>query len=610
MQSRIFREVVGFVLAALCLAGAAGAAPLTLTRAYATITVGGATEAKEVELPYHWDRRHRGQAGTGVFELSFSLPSQPDEPYALYLLRLGNAYEIWLNGSMLERQGDLGDANGADHGQVPRLVAIPARLLQKQNGLVIRIRADSSRRAGVPVLVVGPDAEVGPRYRQDYRWRATGSLAVAILSLLVGTTALALWLTQTEPAPSGKVRRDDLYLFASIAEFSWALRVGAVLVEDPPLPWPIWGALIVTSLGAWVCCMLAFCCLVAGWRNDPRVTLFLRLLWVLLAAGAAAAFASLQWQIPWLVTVWYGLLGLVVVPFSIVYGWATFRQPPGPQLVVAGAVILNAAVGLRDWAVLRFADTYGSDTFTRYSSVLFGLTLGYIVISRFRIVSSQARDLLVNLSARVSQKEAELEQSYRRMEQLALVQERAAERSRILRDLHDGVGSHISSAIRQLQSGRASTDDVLQTLRDSLDHLKLSIDAMNVPPGDITVLLANLRYRLEPRFAASDVELQWNVDLLNPLERLDGNAMRQLQFMLFEALSNVLQHANASVLRIEASALGRGARLRIVDNGRGFDATAPLRKGLASMQARAASIGATLALASEPGRTVVEIVLP
>ncbi|MGH8830203.1 MAG: histidine kinase, partial [Polaromonas sp.] len=143
------------------------------------------------------------------------------------------------------------------------------------------------------------------------------------------------------------------------------------------------------------------------------------------------------------------------------------------------------------------------------------------------------RDLLATLAARVSQKETELGESYRKLEILA----RGQERTRILRDMHDGVGSHISSAIRQLQSGRASHEEVLLTLRDSLDPLKLSIDAINLPPGDVTALLANLRYRLEPRFAASDIELQWGVDLLEPVERLDAQAMRQLQFMVFEALS-------------------------------------------------------------------------
>ncbi len=89
--------------------------------------------------------------------------------------------------------------------------------------------------------------------------------------------------------------------------------------------------------------------------------------------------------------------------------------------------------------MFRLSDSYGGNTLLRYSSILFGLTLVYIVILRFRAASAQVRDLLVNMSQRVAQKESELALSYQRMEQLAREQERALERSRILRDMHDGV---------------------------------------------------------------------------------------------------------------------------------------------------------------------------
>jgi signal transduction histidine kinase len=276
-------------------------------------------------------------------------------------------------------------------------------------------------------------------------------------------------------------------------------------------------------------------------------------------------------------------------------------------LLVALAGALNVLMGVRDWITIRISGGYGDNTWIRYSSLLFGLALAYIVISRFREVSAQARDLMANLSARIAQKEQELGESYLKVEQLAREQERVGERTRILRDMHDGVGAHLSAAIRQLQSGKASSDDVLQTLRYTLDQLKLSIDAMHLQPGDIASLLANLRYRLEPRFAASDIELQWVVGPLEPVARIDANAMRQLQFMVFEALSNVLQHSQATTLAIEADMDGNGVCLRIVDNGRGFDAAATPRKGLLAMRERAAAIGAQVSISSAPGRTVVEI---
>jgi signal transduction histidine kinase len=296
--------------------------------------------------------------------------------------------------------------------------------------------------------------------------------------------------------------------------------------------------------------------------------------------------------------------------FTVRFCWAAAR--PGassPHRAVAVAAVFNAAAGLRDLAVFRLSDAYGEQTWLRFSSAAFGVTLAFIVVQRFHTANAQLRELSASLAGQIAKKEAELANTYRQLAQTAGKQARAAERTRILRDMHDGVGAHLASAIRQLQSGRADDEQLLHTLRDSLDQLKLSIDAIHMPPGDVTALLAGLRYRLEPRFAASDVELQWDVDELAVLPGYDAPAMRHLQFMVFEALSNVLQHAQARVLRIEAGASGNGARLRIIDDGRGFDVGRPLRRGLASMHERAAAIGAGLSLESRPGRTVVDITL-
>jgi signal transduction histidine kinase len=204
--------------------------------------------------------------------------------------------------------------------------------------------------------------------------------------------------------------------------------------------------------------------------------------------------------------------------------------------------------------------------------------------------------------------------SRREVEHLARLQERMAERGAVIRSMHDGVGSHITSAIRMLQSESAASparNEVLITLRDALDRLKLSIDTFNQTPGDVTALLANMRYRLGPRFALMGVELQWDVELLPICKQLDAQAMNELQFMLFESLSNVLQHAQAQVLRVEGHHSGEGlpgrVHVRLVDDGRGFDVAAVRGSGLAAMRKRAAAIGAQLHITSQPGRTAVEI---
>ena len=589
----------------------AGAEMLTLTQATARVKVSGLTSEQAVSLPYHWDRHNQGHAGEAWFDLYFDLPQVPDEPWSIYVPRLGNAYEVWLNDGLLKREGDLQHYNGADYSQVPRHMSVSPGLLALSNHLRVHVRADVGRRGGLSRVVLGPQDEVDTLYQQRYIWRSYGPLAVAMFSLVVGLMSLSLWATQPGSTSVSGGRRDSLYLFAGLAELSWALGVGYMLLEAPPLPWPWWGLVPVSSLALWIFNMSQFCLHVAGWQGKPWANGFGR--WM--AFGTACAPLMAYWALGMgqakALTAWYLATGLSCLAFGALFLWRACRGATWAHRAVALALLVNVFTGLRDVYVYRINPSYGEDTYLRYASVLFGLSLAYIVIARFRAATAEARELQATLNKRVQAKETELSQSYQQLEVLAREHERSTERARILRDMHDGVGSHISAAIRQLESGRATQADVLVTLRESLDQLKLSIDAMTLPPGDINALLANLRYRMEPRFTAMDVKLIWAVEAVPVLARLDADTMRQLQFLIFEAMSNVMQHAGARTLCIQAMATGPAyapmVLVRVMDDGVGFDLHAARGKGLASMRQRAESIGAVLDISSQPGRTSIDI---
>jgi signal transduction histidine kinase len=610
------RERLGATLALrvllvwLCFLPSVQAELLELRAARVSTNVDGVVEQRETTLPYYWDRQHQNRPGAATFEVPFTVHDKPTEPYGVYFPRVGNTAEIWLNGILLSRLGDTQTANMADYAKAPQYVLIPAQLLQTDNLFRITLHADGGRRGGLSAVTVGPEQEVRDIFTQAYHWRVTSSMAVVMFSLVVSVMAMVLWMTQSDSGLARGFKRDGVYLSAGVAELCWVVRLSDVALVQPPLTWPWWSVVQSVAYAGWMCCAALFCHHVAGWhRHVSMHWVRLVLWWLMLSSAPVAYWAQTQYQQLYL-TLWLGSSSFLFIGYGLFYFGAALRRPTKERMLVATAGLLNVVVGFRDWLVIRVSDGFDVLSWIRFSSVLFGLALGYIVIARFREASAQARDLMANMAAKVVEKERALAVSYQQLEQLAREQERTAERSRILRDMHDGVGSHISAAIRQLQSGKASNEQMLQTLRESLDQLKLSIDAMNLPPGDITALLANLRYRLEPRFKASDIELQWDVDLLPPLARLDDKAMRQLQFMVFEALSNVLQHARASELRIELRGTpGDGAQLRVIDNGCGFDPRQVQPKGLGSLRERAATMGARLEVSSVPGRTVVEIVL-
>jgi signal transduction histidine kinase len=608
-------SVLGLFLG--CAPTAAQEADIKLSHAHVIERLGGVVSEREVELPYHWDVQHPGEQGEADFTVHFSLDVIPLEAVGMLFYKVGNAFEVSLNGVILQTEGDMSHYNGADHSQVPHFLLIAPSLLQKNNRLEVRIRADAGRRGGLAPVVLGSASTTYGTYLSGYHWRITASLAVAVFSAFISLIAFSLWATQVDTAPTGGPRRDALYLYAAMAELLWSFGAGYIMFDNPPVRWPWWGVMTIGASTWWCIFMTLFCVQVAGWQNLPWAQWFRRWLFSLAVLVIILACWGLSSGMPKMLTLGYTLLAATFVVFCAAFLSGALRSKSYDHRLVALATLVNVIVGVRDVYVFRIQPSYGEITWLRYSSVLFGLTLTYIMIARFKAATQQSRELLATLSARVAQRERELGASFQRLESLARQQERTDERTRILRDMHDGVGSHISSAIRQLQSGQSSSEMVLQTLKDSLDHLKLSIDAMNLVPGDITALLANVRYRLGPRFAAINLELEWAVEELPILRQLDAGAMRQLQFIVFEAFSNVLQHSHAKVLRIEGvqrspAELGGAATICVTmaDNGCGFDTMQPGRRGLSAMAIRASAIGAQLHIRSRPGATQVELVFP
>jgi len=262
----------------------------------------------------------------------------------------------------------------------------------------------------------------------------------------------------------------------------------------------------------------------------------------------------------WALTLWYAVLGITVAGFAALFVARSVRGATLEHRLLSVAIVANVAACLHDFYVIRGAAEYLHITMLVYSSILFDLTLGAILILRFRAANAQVGELMRSLAGRVAQRERELGDSYRQLEQLARRQERTAERSSILRDMHDGVGAHLSMALRQIES--------------------------------------------------SGIRLHWNVEPLTPVERLDAQAMRQLMFILFEAISNVLQHSGASELRVEAREDGGSVQVQVVDNGVGFDVVSSSESGLLNLKSRAERIGARLEIQSVPGCTLVELMIP
>lgn len=198
------------------------------------------------------------------------------------------------------------------------------------------------------------------------------------------------------------------------------------------------------------------------------------------------------------------------------------------------------------------------------------------------------------------------------------------ERDRIARDIHDGVVQWILCAMYELKALAVSqqrSEDALRqrlssiqsTLQHAKDELYQVIHDLHPPLLRSDGLLTALK--------ALTAEVQQSTPLTCRL-RIDGKPYRlppkqelAIYRIVQEAIRNILTHAHASRIDIDAKFRATHIVFQIIDDGDGFVPSAvPFdRLGIASMYERAQSIGARLHIDSRPGagtRVCLELTAP
>lgn len=181
------------------------------------------------------------------------------------------------------------------------------------------------------------------------------------------------------------------------------------------------------------------------------------------------------------------------------------------------------------------------------------------------------------------------------------------ERERMMREIHDGIGSSLVAALASAERQGKQSSTAVHALKNALADLRIAVDSLEPVEGNVATLLAGLRYRLEPDMLKSGIVFDWRVEDVPELTWLDApNALHVLR-ILQEALGNILGHAQASTIMVACRAelqQGRpGIIIDLADNGKGFDPATPGQgHGRKNMQDRAEALGAKLIIESVPGK--------
>jgi len=155
--------------------------------------------------------------------------------------------------------------------------------------------------------------------------------------------------------------------------------------------------------------------------------------------------------------------------------------------------------------------------------------------------------------------------------------------------------------------------DVVEEAHADLRELILNL---RLAPSEQRPLFATIRHYLDGFSQNYGIGTELSVEPGVDEARLDAGAKMQLFRIIQEAFSNARKHARASRVCLSFEARDGRVRVRIQDNGCGFDPASAVTDaarhlGMGIMQARAEEIGGTLRVESVQGAgTSVVVELP
>ena len=541
-----------------------------------------------VTLPDAWNKN--GRSGTWLYRATFMVASDPIESWGLYVPRIGNRAALYLNGSLL---GELGrfDGDAGDYAQRPHYFFIRTGTVRAgENELRVVVQGEKARFAGLSILEIGPANEVRRSFAVREMLQVWGSFAIIVISAVFSLIASALAAKTNDRASA---------IFAAACVFC-AFRTSYAVVVDPPIDYRIWSAAIDASYVAYLVCLCMFCVdVLALHRRWTYGATFV------LIAGAAVLLPLYGWARE--VSARQILLSLMIVYamslcVAVIAKWWAVRTRASAYL--AGAGVASIVLAIYDHLIVFYtADGYSTFAAARYSLLIFVLAMGALVVDRFVKQTEQEWQLRTDIERQLRERTHEMELRFDQQQAIAARRVQEQERQNLMQDLHDGMGLQLHGLLALIQNGSLERNQLTREVRTAIEQMRLLLETADGFDGDISLLLGDIRYRIEQRLQRQGIRLNWSARLAQPARMLAPQHAIALQRLVFELVTNTLKHSGAQVVALSTwDDADANLHLSYSDDGCGYriDNTRT-GVGTRSIQRRVADLGAEFALSTAHG---------
>jgi signal transduction histidine kinase len=564
-----------------------------------------ASASQSVALPHVWHNERRDWSGQATYRLR--LPpamsgAVPDQELGLLLPRVGVRYRVLFNGQEVAAECWRRGPGYCDAGTHAHFVSLPTALMAAawaDNRIDIELQGQPLRISGLSPVWVGPRDTLNQRYRWLSWWQVDLTWMVTASAFMMGLLSMLIWVRTTER------------LFGLLGGGLLVLTV-RLWLSTPifvPGPFALWDYVHKLSF-TWYC---GFVYLFMSELFDFRQGIVRRLVVAMMALGPFW-LAALEWTGNYqLYRLWTGVIVLVCVAalLAVIHRARWGMNVNQRMMVVVGLAVM--VTGLRDFLVVQLG--LPGDVDIRWmtpGSLVLMFAMGWVLVRRTAVALEQVARHNTELAQRVREREEELHAVFERLQSVESQRVLEAERRRLTRDMHDGLGSQLVQTLNMVRSSgqRIESAAVASMLHHALEELRLTLDSLEPMDGDLPTILGTLRQRVGPALQAAGIELVWQVEEVPAVPGLEARGVMHLFRCLQEVFANVVKHAHASRVTVRTWEEGGRIGLSVADNGVGLGSRPDAvfqgsGRGIGNMRLRAAEIGATVSFSSaQPGTCV------
>ena len=545
-------------------------------------TDGNVVHTEPVALPEVWDADRRRLGARGIYRFEVRLDSSADQPAGFYVSSIGGSLEVFWDGQLIGKTIPF-TGTGIPSVSGPFIAPIPADSLHAgRHRVELHFEGNPSLTNFIRRPQIGPMSILEPDYVRKRLTLMYLPITLSLASIVIALVFYAAYRTDVTTRGVG-------WLAAGIVAAS--LSVLGLYLSTPDAVTPLVGRIRPAAFHASFLCFLF-----ALNQMEDRYFLIGRIL-ALAYLGFAIALFTVPTTDAYTIAARWTLVTWGVGVFLLIRAWRLALAPPRHLAAIAPAAMIIAVIVHDLSGALNNGEFLAGQLLSMYNPPLLAFTLIFLWVAKARRHTSELDVLNRELEARIAAKHAELEANY---EHIAAADRRAAvqaERERMVREMHDGLGGQLTSTLALVESGQYEGDEIEAALRDSLDDLRLMVGSLDQPDASVTDLLALLRERIEPRLTRRGLRFRWRLQDLDPDGKLLGERAHHVMRIVQEAISNIVKHADARTITLATGQDSQGNYLYIEDDGKGLQAGSLNHcsgRGLQYMRERAAQIGSEL----------------